>query len=195
MIASSRIKVAGFGLVGALVLTQGAFAATDVPAKRAELHKMCSDALATLYKAKPEVKAAIAKSAGYGCFTSFGMSFFVGGAGGSGLVHSTATKHDTFMKMAQVSGGLDFGVKDYREVLVFKDAKVMAQFIDKGWQFGGAGAAVAAADGKGGKVEENAMSNESIEVYPMTKTGLAVGIAAAQRKYWKDDDLNGAMKK
>ena len=59
-------------------------AADDPKAKRAELRKMCDAALADLYKAKPEVKAAVAKSAGYGCFTSFGMSFFVGGAGGSG---------------------------------------------------------------------------------------------------------------
>jgi len=24
----------------------------------------------------------------------------------------------------------------------------------------------------------------------MTKTGLAIGVAAGARKYWKDDDLN-----
>ena len=53
------------------------------------------------------------------------------------------------MKMAQASGGLDFGVKDYREVLLFKDAKTLQQFIDKGWEIGGQGTAVATADGKG----------------------------------------------
>jgi hypothetical protein len=31
-----------------------------------------------------------------------------------------------------------------------------------------------------------------IEVYPMTATGLAAGVAATGRKYWKDKDLNAA---
>jgi lipid-binding SYLF domain-containing protein len=185
-----RSVMSGLGLVGAIALTQGASAATDVAAKRAELRKMCDEALATLYKEKPEVKASIAKSAGYGCFTSFGMSFFIGGAGGSGLVHSNAKKTDTFMNMAQASGGLDFGVKDYREVLVFKDAKTLEQFVNKGWEFGGTGTAVATAEGKGGTAEQGSMTTGPIAVYPMTKTGLAVGVAAAGRKYWQDKELN-----
>ena len=45
------------------------------------------------------------------------------------------------MNMGQATGGLDFGVKDYREVLVFKDKATLAKFIDKGWEFGGGGAA------------------------------------------------------
>ena len=53
--------------------------------------QMCDEALATLVKAKPEMKARIDKAAGYGCFSSFGISFLVGGAGGRGLVHNRAT--------------------------------------------------------------------------------------------------------
>ena len=130
---------------------QTAPAPVDPKVKRAELRKMCDEALAVVYKAKPEVKTAVAKGAGYGCFTSFGISFFVGGAGGQGLVHSNATKADTFMNMAQASGGFDFGVKDYREVLVFKDAATLKKFIESGWEFGGGATAAAAAGGKGGR--------------------------------------------
>ena len=164
----------------------------DPQARRAELRKMCDEALATVYKAKPAVKGDIAKAAGYGCFTSFGMSFFVGCAGGQGLVHSNKDKTDTYMNMAQASGGLDFGIKHYREVLVFKDAKTLQQFVDKGWEFGGAGTATAAAGGKGAKAEQTQIDSSAIDVYPLTNTGLAVGVAAAGRKYWKDDALNAA---
>ncbi len=122
----------------ALALSTSALAA-DPAAQKAELRKMCDEALATLYKAKPAAKAEVEKAAGYGCFTSFGISFFVGGAGGRGLVHDNATKKTTFMNMGQATGGLDFGVKDYREVLVFKDKATLAKFIDKGWEFGGGG--------------------------------------------------------
>jgi len=175
--------------VVALALSGPALAA-DAAAQRAELRKMCDEALAVLYKEKPAVKAEIAKSAGYGCFSSFGISFFVGGAGGRGLVFDNATKKTTYMNMAQASGGLDFGIKDYREVLVFKDKATLAQFVTKGWEFGGGGGAQAAAGGKGANAGGAEISSGPIAVYPMTKTGLAIGVAAAARKYWKDDDLN-----
>jgi lipid-binding SYLF domain-containing protein len=179
------------GAAGALLLSQAAFGATTAE-KQAELRKMCDEALAVLYKAKPEAKAAVEKSAGYGCFTSFGISFFVGGAGGHGLVQSNATKKVTYMKMGQASGGFDFGIKDYREVLVFKDAATLAKFVDKGWEFGASGSATAMAGGKGATAEDTALAGGKLEVYPMTRTGLAAGMTAAGRKYWKDDELNAA---
>ena len=128
---ASASRVVVLGLAAALSCAPFALAQAqdakpaDLHTKRAELRKMCDEALATLYKAKPDAKATVEKAAGYGCFTSFGMSFFVGGAGGKGLVHSNATKTDTYMNMGQASGGFDFGIKQYREVLVFKDAKTL----------------------------------------------------------------------
>jgi lipid-binding SYLF domain-containing protein len=184
-----RKVMAGMLATLGLALAGQVFAA-DPAAQKAELRKMCDEALAALYKAKPETKAEIQKSAGYGCFSSFGISFFVGGAGGRGLVHDNKTKKTVYMNMGQASGGLDFGVKDYREVLVFKDAATLAKFVDKGWEFGGGATAAAAAGGKGAKAEAADVTSGPITVYPMTKTGLAAGIAAGARKYWKDDDLN-----
>jgi lipid-binding SYLF domain-containing protein len=184
-----RIRWTGILAVATLALSTPALAA-DLAAQKAELRKMCDDALAALYKAKPAAKAEVQKSAGYGCFSSFGISFFVGGAGGRGLVHDNATKKTTYMNMGQASGGLDFGIKDYREVLVFKDKATLDKFVTSGWEFGGGGTAAAAAGGKGAKAEATEVTSSPITVYPMTKTGLAVGVAAAARKYWKDDDLN-----
>jgi len=46
------------------------------------------------------------------------------------------------------------------------------------------------AGGKGAKAESAQVSSDPIAVYPMTKTGLAAGVAAGARKYWKDKDLN-----
>jgi lipid-binding SYLF domain-containing protein len=164
--------------------------AADPAAKRAEIRKMCDEAVATLVKAKPEMKQRIDNAPGYGCFTSFGMSFFVGGAGGSGLVHDNAAKKDVFMNMGAATGGLDFGVKSYREVLVFKDAATLKKFVESGWEFGGTATATAKAGGKGVGGDVAEATSGPIEVYPMTSTGLALGVAAAGRKYWKDKELN-----
>ena len=164
--------------------------AADAAAQRAELRKMCDEALATLYKAKPEAKAQVSKAAGYGCFSSFGVSFILGGAGGRGLVHDNATKKDTYMNMGQASAGLDIGIKDYREVLVFHDRKALNQFTESGWELGGTADASAAVQGKGGTAAKGEITNQPITVYPMTRTGLSAGVAAGGRKYWKDKDLN-----
>jgi lipid-binding SYLF domain-containing protein len=136
--------------------------AKDPAAARAERRKMCDEALAAAYKGKPELKAHIAKSAGYACFSSFGISFFIGGAGGAGLVYDNATKRTTYMKMGQATGGIDFGIKDYREVLVFKDAKTLREFMDKGWEFGGSGQAAAAVEGKGAQATDTQVSSSPI---------------------------------
>lgn len=164
--------------------------AADAAAQKAEIRKMCDEALATLYKSKPEAKAEISKAPGYGCFSSFGLSFIIGGAGGRGLVHDNASKKDIYMNMGQASAGLDIGIKDYREVLVFKDAAAMKKFVDSGWEMAGTAGAAAAVDNKGAKKEAGDMTTGPIVVYPMTKTGLAIGVAAGGRKYWKDKDLN-----
>jgi lipid-binding SYLF domain-containing protein len=183
-------------LIGAIAVALTALAvaapalAKDPAQARAERRKMCDEALATLYKSKPEVKAEIAKAAGYGCFSSFGISFFFGGAGGAGLVHDNKTRKDVYMNMGQATGGVEFGIKDYREVLVFKDAKTMQEFVNNGWQFGGTVQAGAAAEGKGAQAAKSEDSTGQISVYPMTKTSLAVGVAIGPRKYWKDSDLN-----
>jgi lipid-binding SYLF domain-containing protein len=172
--------VFGFGISGC---------ATDVPKERADLRKMCDDALAALYKEKPEVRAEIGKSAGYGCFANVGATYFIGGAGGKGLVHNSATKKDTYMNMAQASAGIDVGAKDYREVLVFRDRQTLERFVESGWDASATAGAAAEVKGKGGEVG-GAASPVNILIYAMTKTGLAAGVSLAGRKYWKDQDLN-----
>lgn len=164
--------------------------AADVQKERGEIQRVCQDALATLYKERPELKAHIAKSAGYGCFSSFGFTLLLGGAGGQGLVHNNATNKDTYMNMGQASLGVEIAIKDYREVLVFKDRYTLEKFVDLGWEFSGSGGASAALQGKGGTIEQTGAATESIEIYPMTRTGLSAGGSAAGRKYWKNKDLN-----
>ncbi len=173
-----------------LTMTMAPAQAKDAEQARAERRKMCDEALATLYKSKPELKAHVAKAAGYGCFSSFGVSFLLGGAGGAGLVHDNRTKKTVYMNMGQATGGVDFGIKDYREVLVFNDAKALNDFVTKGWETGGGAQASAAVQGKGAEAAKMEMTNSPIEIYTMNRNGLQAGIAAGARKYWKSDDLN-----
>src|SRR4029079_17483697 len=79
-------------------LTTGAFAKEDKATRQAEVQQKTQEAMERFYKVKPELKEAVAKAPGYGIFTTYGVSFVIGGSGGTGLVHDNHTKHTTYMK-------------------------------------------------------------------------------------------------
>jgi lipid-binding SYLF domain-containing protein len=183
-----RYIAAGFAMLS--LMAGGALAETDQPAKQAEVRKATQAALEKFYKAKPELKAAVAKAPGYAVFTTYGLSFGIGGAGGKGLAHDARAKKDFFMDMAQASAGLQAGIAQNETLIVFKDAKAFDQFIEKGWEYAGGGAASAGVAGKsvGAGSGEDAIGGASY--YTLTKNGLQAGGAVAGAKFWKDKDLN-----
>jgi len=167
-----------------------ALAQNEKANKQAEVRKATSASLEKFYKADPKLKDEVAKAPGYAVFTTYGMSFIVGGAGGKGLAHDNKSKKDTFMDMAQASAGFQAGIAESETLIIFKSAKAVEQFIDKGWEAGGGGAMQAGAGGKsvGAQTGENAIADASY--YMLTKNGLQAGIAVAGTKYWKDKELN-----
>jgi lipid-binding SYLF domain-containing protein len=60
------------------------------------------------------------------------------------------TGRQTFMQMAQVQGGLGFGVNKNRLIFVFANEQALRNFIDQGWEFG-AQASFAAMDRRSGQ--------------------------------------------
>ena len=69
------------GALSLSLLTTGALAKDDKATRQAEVVKKTDEALERFYKVKPELKAAVAKAPGYGIFTTYGVSFVVGGSG------------------------------------------------------------------------------------------------------------------
>jgi lipid-binding SYLF domain-containing protein len=83
--------LAAFAAALVLVVSP-AFAASKTKAeKQAEVRKAADTALEKFYKAEPKVKDEVANAPGYAVFTSYGLSFVIGGAGGSGLAHDRKT--------------------------------------------------------------------------------------------------------
>ena len=175
-----------------LALTFGnAFAAdSDKASKQREIQKATHTALEKFYKAKPDLKGKVAKAPGYAVFTTYGLSFIIGGAGGKGIAHNNRTGKDVYMEMAQASAGFQIGAAESETLIIFKTSEALSKFINKGWEYGGGGAAQAGAGGKsvGGAEGENVIADALY--FTLTKNGLQAGIALAGTKYWKDDDLN-----
>jgi lipid-binding SYLF domain-containing protein len=168
----------------------GAFAQDDKAKKQAEVRKAAQTSLDKFYKADPKLKGEVGKAVGYGVFTTYGLSFFIGGAGGHGLVHDKAKKKDTFMSMAKATAGPHIGATETETLIIFKSAKAMNEFVEKGWEFGGSGGAGGGAGGKSAGM----VSGESLIVdalyYTLTKNGLQFGGAFEGTKFWKDKELN-----
>jgi lipid-binding SYLF domain-containing protein len=183
-----RSLFAAFALA-ALAVT-GAYAAEDKAAKQAEVKKAVAASLDKFYKEKPALKDEVAKAPGYAVFTTYGVSFIVGGGGGTGLAHDKATKKDYFMNVGKASAGFQVGLAEQDTLIVFKSGKALHQFVDKGWEFGGGGAISAGAGGHtaGGGTGEQTIADAM--TYTLTKNGLDVGGALQGAKFWKDKDLN-----
>jgi lipid-binding SYLF domain-containing protein len=193
MNTSPRLLCSALLLLTALVSGTTANAKSDPNAERAEIRAMRDTVLAELYKLHPEAKSKIRKAAGYAVFSNVGVNLvFASFAGGYGVVVEDGFFSDTetFMKMGSAGLGFGLGVKDFRAVFVFDDKEKLRAFIDKGWDFSGQADAAAKSDDKGGALAGAHTVMPGVEVYQITKNGLALQATLQGTKYWKDKDLN-----
>jgi lipid-binding SYLF domain-containing protein len=170
-----------------------AYAKADADTKRTEIREMRDDVLEELYKAKPELKDRIKKAEGYAVFSNVGINLVLASfAGGKGVVVASGTFKDTetFMKMGSAGIGLGLGVKDFRAVFIFHEKDKLKAFIDKGWDFSGQADAAAKSDKKGAALAGAETVIPGVEIYQITKNGLALQATLQGTKYWKDKDLN-----
>ena len=182
-----------FAATLAVALPATVAAKDKVEAKRDEVRKMRDEVLARLYEAHPGAKARIREAAGYAVFSNVGVNvFFASVAGGTGIVVERGTLRDTetFMNMGSAGVGLGLGVKDFRAVFVFSDRARLREFVDKGWDFSGQADAAAKSDDKGTAVSGAVTVMPGVEVYQLTKNGVALQLTLQGTKYWKDRDLN-----
>jgi lipid-binding SYLF domain-containing protein len=166
-----------------------AFAATKAE-KQAEALKATSAARDRIYAKNPALKADVAKAAGYAVFTTYGVSFIVGGSGGTGVVHDNKTSNNTFMKIGGASAGFQLGAVENDVLVIFKSAAAMQGFVKNGWGATGGVAAGAAIDGKGAGGGQGGTPMGEVQTFTLTKNGLEAGLSIGGVKAWKDDELN-----
>jgi lipid-binding SYLF domain-containing protein len=166
-----------------------ALAETEKQKNQAEIRQAATTSLQEFYKAQPGLEADVAKAPGYALFTTYGLSFFIGGQGGKGLVHDNKTKKDTFMEMAQASAGLQLGLAKSKVLIVFSNANEMNDFVNKGWVASGT-TAVGAGTGKENASASGGATFGQSRYYTLTSAGLQASGAVAGTKFWKDKALN-----
>ncbi len=179
-----------FSIIMTLLIAGCASTGGSPSDKRKSVLSMKTEVLAELYKQKPSVKSEISHAPGYAVFSNVNVNLLLASFGGGyGVVKNNKTGKDTFMKMGEVGVGLGLGVKDFRVVFVFHNAKALKRFTEHGWAVGAQADAAAKADDKGGAIGGEAII-DNITIYQLTKSGLALQATVKGTKYWKDDSLN-----
>jgi len=179
-------------LLGLAVLAgvPGAAAKSAAGEKRAEIDEMADGMLKELYQLKPMARDQVKKAAGYAVFSNVGVNLvFASFAGGRGVVVDKKGRR-TYMKMGSAGLGLGLGVKDFRAVFIFRTREKLETFVEKGWDFSGQVDAAAKSDKKGGAIAAAETAIADVEVYQITKNGLALQATLQGTKYWNDKDLN-----
>jgi len=195
-----RMKMITRGLSLLLALATGlcpaptrAYAKGDADTQRTEVREMRDKVLEELYQLHPDAKAKLKHAAGYAVFSNVGINLVLASfAGGHGVVVASGPFKDkeTFMKMGSAGIGLGLGVKDFRAVFIFSDKDKLTDFIEKGWDFSGQADAAAKSDKKGAALAGAETVIPGVEIYQITKNGLALQATLQGTKYWKDKDLN-----
>jgi lipid-binding SYLF domain-containing protein len=186
-----RLVLAAVLGLASLWLTSPLFAASAAEKKRDEVRGMRDTVLAELIKAEPLIEDKVKRAEGYAVFSNVGVNVvFASFAGGRGLVVDRKGRKETFMKMGSAGIGLGLGIKDFRALFVFYDRARLENFIISGWDFGAQADAAAKSDNKGGALAGAATAIPGVEVFQLTKNGVALQATLQGTKYWRDRDLN-----
>jgi lipid-binding SYLF domain-containing protein len=163
----------------------------DIQKEQQAVLEMRDEALADLYKGKPEAKEKIKKAAGYAVFDNAGIHLLLlATSRGNGVAVNNKTAKNIYMKMKTVGAGPGLGVKDYRVVFIFAKAATLKKFTESGWSFSGEADAAAKTKKEGGAASAAGTSSEGIEIYTITKKGVAFQATLGGTKFSRDDDLN-----
>ncbi|NJD25317.1 MAG: hypothetical protein FIB06_07905 [Betaproteobacteria bacterium] len=158
---------------------------------RQQVRELAHESLAGLYEIAPGARRAVERSAGYAVFSTFGVKmFFAGGTTGKGLVVNNLSGRQTFMRMAQVQGGLGFGVSQNRLIFVFATQQALRNFINQGWEFGAQANVSAMAGGQGGMFSGAASVAPGVYLYQLTQNGLSATLTVGGTKFFRDPELN-----
>lgn len=181
------------GLVPALILAlcSGCASLGDTPAdKRQAVLEMRDDTLARLYREKPGARERIAEAAGWGVFDAASQNLILLQTGGGYGVLTSAGGETTFMKVGGAGVGFGIGLKDYREVIIFRKQSDFDKFRDSGWEASGQAEATAQAGSRGGSASGKQSLDMDVTTYQMMESGIALQATVGASKYWKWRDLN-----
>lgn len=179
-------------LVVGCAMPKGATAAD----KRMSAMQMRDSAMDEFFAKNIGLENKVKDAPGFAVVSNIGTEIiFVTTDGGYAVVTNNKGGETTYMKMAGLGLGFGIGVEDTRMLLVFRTESAMQQFIRNGWDWLVEASAAAKSGDNGGAATAVGSLNGDIDLYEMTKTGLALQVNISGAKYWHYEALNAATPK
>ena len=180
------VLVLAFFYVGCAFPKRGATLAD----RQGEVMKMHDDALEELYARDPVAKEKVERAAGHGVFSNIGTNLLlVTTEGGYGVAVDRETGGRTYMKMAGAGLGIGIGAKDTRLIFIFQTEDALDRFTSGSWAAGADADAAAKVSEAGGEQSVTAKTGD-VEVYTITRNGLALSATVDGTRFFRDRHLN-----
>ncbi len=171
-----RKKFIQFVLFALVLMTASSvFAAKETPEqKRAKLDGMSEQVLERMYKKYPSAESAMKDIYAYCTISASSVKWgFWGDDRGRGVAVNNETGERIYVKMKEVSVGVNFGAKEYDLLFVITNKEAWDKFTSGNIKFGSEVSAQAS-DGVNGDAFSNAtIVANGVWVYQLDKKGLA----------------------
>lgn len=172
-------------------LLAGCASLGDTPdEKRSAILDMRDATLERLYREKPRAREQVADAAGYGVFDGASQNLILLQTSGGYGVLTSSSGQITYMRVGGAGVGFGIGLKDYREVIIFRKQSDFERFRDHGWDAGGQAEATLKSGDKGGSAAGAQSVDLDIVTYQMVEAGAALQATVGASRYWPWRDLN-----
>lgn len=144
---------------------------------RNSLDSMANNAVAALFKEKPEAKEVFDKSVGYVVLDMTIAKIPVVGTGsGYGVVIDKRKKSHSYIQVSQFEIGGGMGAEKYKVVIIFDDEKLIERVAAGAWHYG-SGATAAAS----GNVSSEG-TDKGYKAFKLTESGACVRVTVRMAK-------------
>lgn len=179
-------------LFALVLMTASTVAAKESPEQlRAKLDDMSQQVLSRMYQKYPSSERAIKKVYAYCTISASSVKWgFWGDDRGRGVAVNNETGQRIYVKMKEVSLGVNFGAKEYDLLFVIGNKEAWDRFISGNIKFG-TEASVQASDGVNGDTFSDAtIVANGVWVYQLDKKGLAFELSLKGAKISPYKNLN-----
>ena len=165
-----------FALV--LMTASTVFAKKSPDQVRAKLDDMSVQVLDRMYQKYPSSKEAVENAYAYCTISASAVKWgFWGDDHGRGVAVNKQTNERIYMKMKEVTVGINVGAKEYDLLFVIQDQTAWERFISGSIKFGSEASAQASDGVSGGTVADASILAKGVWVYQLDKKGLAVELS------------------
>ena len=165
-----------FALV--LMTASSVFAKKSPEQVRAKLDEMSVQVLDRMYQKYPSSEEAVKDAYAYCTISASGVKWgLIGDDHGRGVAVNQQTNERIYVKMSEVTVGINFGAKEYDLLFVIQDQKAWERFISGNIKFGSEASAQASDGVSGGTIADAKVIARGVWVYQLDKKGLAVELS------------------